>query len=80
MNTKTMNGKLIAWVQFPDKAQSSITASDDIGLHMSATYHGDHDQFWIVESDKYGNEVGRINPRYVDSFAWVEPIPTEDQS
>ena len=72
MNTKIMNGKLIAKVVWPDS--SSMEANDERGLHMSATYHGDRDEFWIVESDEKGNEIRRHNPKYADCWEWVEPI------
>ena len=82
MNTKIMDGKLIASVHWAkDDGDERIVASDEIGLHMSATYHGDRDEFWIVQSDAKGNEVARHNTRYVESFVWVEPIdphPTGD--
>ena len=76
MNIKKMDGKLIARVFWP-RENECLTASDEIGLHMSATYHGDRDEFWIVQSDKNGNEVARLNPKYVESFEWVEPIPQQ---
>lgn len=67
-----MDGKLIAWVLWPDG--SKLTAEDDIDLHFEGTYHGDRDEFWIVESDARGFELRRHNPRTVDSWEWVEPI------
>ena len=76
MNT-SMNGKLIAWVSFGD--ESLLTASDEIGLHFSATYHGDRDEFWIVQTDGRGYETGRHNPRLAESWRWVEPIAPPEQ-
>ncbi|MCP5014288.1 MAG: hypothetical protein GY938_03285 [Ketobacter sp.] len=72
MNTKLMNGKLIRNIYWPNGEK--VEASDNIGLHMSATYHGDRDEFWIVQTDNKGREHVRYNPRCVESFAWVEPI------
>ena len=72
MNTKTMNGKLISWVQWPHGL--TVTADDTIGFHFEGTYHGDRDEFWIVESDGRGFEIKRHNPRFVESWEWVEPI------
>ena len=73
MNAKEVDGKLIANVFWPHDGET-ISASNDVGLHMDATYHGDRDEFWIVQTDKSGNEVARYNLKYVESFAWVEPI------
>lgn len=69
---KNTDGKLIAWVLWPDG--SKLTASDQIGLQFRATYHGDRDEFWIVESNPHGHEVRMHNPRMVDTWEWVEPI------
>jgi len=69
---KEMDGKLIAWVIWPDG--SKLTASDDVGIHFRATYHGDRSEFWIVESNSQGYEVRMHNTRTVDSWEWVEPI------
>jgi len=71
-----MNGKKIDVVYLPD-------TNDEYGrqlvaghpgcesLHLSATYHGDHEEFWIVQMDK-GVEVARHNPRYVETIAWAK--------
>ena len=73
---KSMDGKLIAKIFWPHDG-GTISASDEVGLHLSATYHGDRDEFWVVQSDKGGNEVARHNLSFVESFAWVEPIPPD---
>lgn len=73
---RSMNGKKIDVVYLPD-------TNDEYGrqlvaghpgcesLHLSATYHGDHEEFWIVQIDK-GVEVARHNPRYVETIAWAK--------
>lgn len=72
----SMNGKKIDVVYLPD-------TNDECGrqlvaghpgcesLHLSATYHGDHEEFWIVQMYK-GEEVARHNPRYVETIAWAK--------
>ncbi len=77
MNTKEMNGKQISRVDWPDTAQDSgihIKANEGLLLEMSATYHGNRDEFWIVEYHKINGEfreVARHNPKYIDSFRWA---------
>ncbi len=39
-------------------------------LHLSATYHGDHDEFWIVQT-KDGEEVSRHNPKFAETIRWA---------
>jgi hypothetical protein len=74
MNTKEMHNKEILCVWWPDTVNESgihAVADERKGLKMSATYHGDHDEFWIVEYDKdSGTESRRHNIRYVESFEW----------
>jgi hypothetical protein len=73
MNTK-MHGKLIDYIEL-NPAWTSHGNPESVGkyepavLHLSATHHGDHDQFWIVES-KDGKEVARYNPRGVQHIRW----------
>lgn len=76
MNTD-MNGKSIdfidlnpAWTQHGNPER--IPAAIGITIALSATYHGDHDEFWIVVSDASG-EIGRYNPRGVQHIRWSRP-------
>jgi hypothetical protein len=72
MNTE-MNGKKIAKVFWPDTSTEqgiqlvAGSACDD--LHLSATHHGDRDEFWIVQTTN-GAEVARHNARYVTAIVW----------
>ena len=70
MNTK-MHGAKLKNVYWPNG--ELVIADDSTRLHLSATYHGDHDEFWIVQTNKHDMEVARYNIRYVESFAWDEP-------
>lgn len=73
MNTE-MNGKPISEVWFPGDGNSlnqRMRSNEDGNLTLSATYHGDHDEFWIVRT-KDGKELSRVNVRYVTEIIWAE--------
>ena len=40
-------------------------------FYLSATYHGDHDEFWVVQT-KDDKEIARYNPRYIETLVWGE--------
>ncbi len=69
-----MDGKRIEGVYWPDTESEqgrSVQARHGVKLHLSATHHGDHDEFWIVESRVItGEEIARHNPRYIETFIW----------
>jgi len=70
-----MHGKKISTIYWPDteSEQGRMLSSKDDDLILDATYHGDHDEFWIVQKRKItGREVARYNPRYVESIIWKE--------
>jgi hypothetical protein len=74
MNTK-MHGKLIDYIELnPAWTQTGnperVVAREGLTLHLSATYHGDHDEFWIVLS-MGGTEVARYNPKGVQHIRWT---------
>jgi len=68
-----MHGKEIAAVFWPDTETEkgrTLKAGDGCdNLYLNATYHGDRDEFWIVQM-KDGEEVARHNPRFVESIVW----------
>lgn len=47
-----------------------ICAGGNKTLHLSATYHGDHDEFWVIESDD-GKEIARHNCKQLSSIIWT---------
>ncbi len=53
----------------------AITHRDNIvgitDIYLSATHHGDHDEFWIVVKCADGSEI-RYNPNRVDYFHLAE--------
>lgn len=71
MCTTTDNGrniKRIWW--YGANGDTSITASDSVSLVFAATYHGDRDEFWIVQSID-GKETARHNARFIASIEWA---------
>lgn len=74
MNT-SMHGKSIDYIDLnPMWTQSGnperIKAGNGITLTLSALYHGDRDEFWIVVSEG-GKELARYNPRGVQHIRWT---------
>lgn len=71
-----MHGKLIDEVTWPSTEEESGQFLHSIRgnqLHLSATHHGDHDEFWILMSRKIsGREISRYNVRYVKSIKWAD--------
>lgn len=72
---KSMNGKAIEAIYWTTSTWSGnperVTAKDGKTLHLSATYHGDHEQFWVIECDN-GQEVARHNAKTVDTIRWAK--------
>ena len=71
MNTE-MHKRKIKQVWWPDTEEEkgrNISEEGKTTLMLSATYHGDHDEFWILQLYD-GKEVARHNPRYVESIIW----------
>lgn len=74
----SMHGKPIAVIHFsggvggysgnPERIRSDGVQQ----LHLSATYHGDHDEFWVVRSID-GKELDRYACRHVDHIEW-QPV------
>jgi len=73
----SMHGKKIKRVDWPDSGEElgrHLPAGDQHGeLTLSATYHGDRDEFWIVRT-KDGKEVARHNARYAESIVWADEV------
>ena len=66
MNTE-MNGKDIKFIDFPDGDE--LTARNGLTMHLSASYHGDRDEFWVVVK-KNGKEIARHNCQHIRSVVW----------
>ena len=73
MDRDTMSGKEISQVWWPDtdtEKDRNIKTGKNRILEFSATHHGDHDEFWIVEMNSDRKELARHNPRYIETFYW----------
>lgn len=70
-----MHGKKIEAVCWPDSENKSgeiLPSGNRYGeLTLSATHHGDRDEFWIIQT-KDGKEIARYNTKYVESIVWEE--------
>jgi len=77
--TTNDHGKKISEVWVPgegDAYNHRYQSKDGLELELSATHHGDHDEFWIVMK-RDGAETGRINPRQVTEISWEKPKDQE---
>ena len=70
MNTD-LNNKPVQeiWVHTED-GEFSIQSGNNQTLNLSATYHGDHDEFWIIHKIA-GREVARFNCKYISRIVWL---------
>lgn len=64
----TMAGNPVEW-----KAGVVVNREYIARVELSATHHGDHDEFWFVAIDANGNEIARRNAKYVEHVTWVRP-------
>lgn len=64
---REMHGKKIKQIYFDD--QSVIVANGAI-LTLSATHHGDRDEFWVIV-EKDSQEIARHNCKYIASIKWL---------
>lgn len=73
MNTK-MNGKEIAYFSIPTDAIGDSEGFRPITgqkFVLSATFHGDHDEFWILILDTDGKELERHNCKFIWTIEWA---------
>lgn len=81
MDTR-MHGRRIKYIELdPHWTQhgnpESVGLYEPVDLHLSATYHGDHDQFWVVAS-KDGKEVARYSARSIQHIVWLPESESEN--
>ena len=81
MDTK-MNGRRIKYIELDPSWTSSgnpesVRKWDSTDLHLSATHHGDHDEFWVVVSEG-GKEVSRYSTRGIQHIVWLPESETCD--
>lgn len=68
------HGKKIQEIWLPGDGNAyneRIQSKADLQLELSATYHGDHDEFWIVHK-RNGIETARTNARQVTEIFWTD--------
>lgn len=68
MNTN-MNGRMVKHIAFSNGEM--ISPREGIKLKLSATHHGDHDEFWVVEFDN-DKEVSRHNCKHLETITWSD--------
>lgn len=71
MNT-SMHGRKISTIGVPGANGELRYYEGD--FHLSATHHGDHDQFWVIVMVD-GAEVTRYNARHVGHIVWERSKP-----
>lgn len=70
----SMHGKAIDYIDLnpawtPCGNPERIVTGEGLTLSLSATHHGDHDEFWVIES-KGEHEVRRFNTRGIQHIKW----------
>lgn len=78
-NPLSYHGREIAEIFFPPTPfaeGAKLVAGKHLKMGMSATHHGDHDEFWVVVFDVNAKgevrETGRYNPRYLEGWVWAK--------
>lgn len=68
---RALNGKLVKriWWNWAN-GDETVSASDSVTLTFAATYHGDRDEFWIIQMAD-GVETARHNARHVATIEWA---------
>ena len=64
----------IYWPDSGNELGRCTVSNETTLLELSATYHGDRDEFWIIELHDIGGgfkEVARHNPRHLESIKWA---------
>ena len=64
-----MDGKRVKTIIFPGDIE--LTRTIEKTLTLSATCHGDRDEFWIIECIE-GVETARHNCRLIESILWED--------
>jgi hypothetical protein len=73
MNTE-MNGKTIYSIVFSGGNGEELRSSADVNLEFSATYHGSHDEFWVLQKQRIKGElveVARHNAKHLETIVWT---------
>lgn len=68
------NGKKIAKIWLPGEGHTfndCVITGVHGNLELSATYHGDRDEFWVVNKGTDGVEKERFNCRSISKIEWL---------
>ena len=68
---KEMDGKQIKGIWLNGDKSVMADSKKGLTLELSATYHGDRDEFWVI-GKQHGKEIQRYNCRYVATIHWLE--------
>lgn len=72
--TTEMNGRRIGRIWFENnEGFSCIESNGECELVLSATKHGDRDEFWVVQYSGI-HEVTRHNCRFISTIEWLGPV------
>lgn len=70
MNTE-MNGKQVKRIWWKGaNGDESMATEGQRTLMLAATYHGDRDEFWVVQYED-AVEVARHNCKYIVTIEWA---------
>lgn len=76
MNT-SMDGKQIKEIFWNDNectVGGGLSRTAFQTLELSASHHGDHDQFWVVVRNKDGVEIERYNVNFLTLIKWKNSV------
>lgn len=81
MNTN-MHGRAVRRIEYidgplgnPQFWEQGLKWTAGQSMVLSATYHGDRDEFWLVLRDADGKELERRRAATVERIVWMEPLP-----
>lgn len=74
----SMHGKAIAYIELDpmwtqDGNPRMIRSGVADKLTLSATHHGDHDEFWVVSTHTGGYELARWRCAGIQHIGWENP-------
>lgn len=70
------NERRVAWIVLT-WGENAITSGPGAWLYYGETYHGDHDEAWIVARNDAQQEVRRYNCRQLAQIEWAPELPEQ---
>ncbi len=65
------SAKLVTWPDGGNERGRCVKAEQVGRLVCEKIYHGEYDDFWIVEYDDAGKEAARHNMKFIESVLWL---------